>query len=88
MRGLSRTSLVEVEERFNAVAGSADLGTLSDELFAVADLLDREHGLRRALSDQARPAEQKAAAVRALLEGKVAEATIVTVEAAVSARWS
>jgi F-type H+-transporting ATPase subunit delta len=47
MRGLSRTSLAEVEERFNAVAGSADLGALSDELFAVADLLDREHGLRR-----------------------------------------
>ncbi|WP_188190624.1 F0F1 ATP synthase subunit delta [Nonomuraea sp. SYSU D8015] len=88
MRGLSRTSLAEVEERFNAVAGSADLGTLSDELFAVADLLDREHGLRRALSDQARPAEQKARAARALLGGKVSEAAIATTEAAVSARWS
>ncbi|MFI7445492.1 F0F1 ATP synthase subunit delta [Nonomuraea indica] len=88
MRGLSRSSLVEVEERFNAVAGSADLGTLSDELFAVADLLDREHGLRRALSDPARPAELKARTVRALLGGKVGEAAIATVEAAVSARWS
>jgi F-type H+-transporting ATPase subunit delta len=88
MRGLSRTSLTEVEERFNAVAASADLGTLSDELFAVTDLLDREHGLRRALSDQARPAGQKTGTVRALLEGKVSEATIATTEAAVSARWS
>lgn len=88
MRGLSRTSLAEVEERFNVVAGSADLGTLSDELFAVADLLDREHGLRRALSDQARPAEQKAATVRALLGGRVSEAATATAEAAVSARWS
>ncbi|MEU6720536.1 F0F1 ATP synthase subunit delta [Nonomuraea sp. NPDC046802] len=88
MRGLSRTSLAAVEERFNAVAGGAELGTLSDELFAVADLLDREHGLRRALSDPARPAEQKAATVRALLEGKVSASTISTVEAAVSARWS
>jgi F-type H+-transporting ATPase subunit delta len=88
MRGLSRTSLAEVEERFNVVAGSADLGTLSDELFAVADLLDREHGLRRALSDQARPAEQKAATVRALLDGRVSEAAIATAEAAVSAKWS
>ncbi|MEV4286626.1 F0F1 ATP synthase subunit delta [Nonomuraea bangladeshensis] len=88
MRGLSRTSLAEVEERFNAVAGSADLGTLSDELFAVADLLDREHGLRRALSDQARPAEVKTRTVRALLEGKVGAVTLTTVESAVAARWS
>lgn len=88
MRGLSRTSLAEVEERFNALAGSAELGTLSDELFAIADLLDREHGLRRALSDQARPAEQKAQTVRVLLEGKVSAQAIDTAAAAVSARWS
>ncbi|AQZ66228.1 ATP synthase delta chain [[Actinomadura] parvosata subsp. kistnae] len=88
MRGLSRTSLAGVEERFNAVAGSADLGALSDELFAVADLLDREHGLRRALSDPARAAEQKAGVVRSLLDGKVSAAALATAEAAVSARWS
>ncbi|MEV5326133.1 F0F1 ATP synthase subunit delta [Nonomuraea fastidiosa] len=88
MRGLSRASLVEVEERFNSVAGSADLGALSDELFAIADLLDREHGLRRALSDPARPAEQKAGVLRSLLQGKVGEAALATAEAAVSARWS
>ncbi|MFI9553299.1 F0F1 ATP synthase subunit delta [Nonomuraea endophytica] len=88
MRGLSRTSLAEVEERFNAAAGSADLGALSDELFAVADLLDREHGLRRALSDPARPAGQKAETLRSLLQGKVSDATLSTVEAAVAARWS
>ncbi|MGW4792546.1 F0F1 ATP synthase subunit delta [Nonomuraea sp. NPDC004297] len=88
MRGLSRTSLAEVEERFNAVAGSADLGTLSDELFAVADLLDREHGLRRALSDPARAAEQKTGVVGSLLGGKVGAATQATTESAVSAKWS
>lgn len=88
MRGLSRASLGEVEERFNAAAGSADLGALSDELFAVADLLDREHGLRRALSDPSRAAAQKAETVRALLQGKVSEAALVTTEAAVAAKWS
>ncbi|GAA2289264.1 F0F1 ATP synthase subunit delta [Nonomuraea roseoviolacea subsp. roseoviolacea] len=88
MRGLSRSSLAEVEERFNAVAGSADLGALSDELFAIADLLDREHGLRRALSDPSRSAEAKAGTVRALLAGKVGEAALATTEAAASARWS
>ncbi|GAA3116285.1 F0F1 ATP synthase subunit delta [Planomonospora alba] len=88
MRGLSRTALAEVEERFNAVAGSADLGTLADELFAVADLLDREHGLRRTLSDAARPAEQKAQIIRVLLEGKVGTAALETAVAAVSAKWA
>ncbi|GAA3660071.1 F0F1 ATP synthase subunit delta [Nonomuraea antimicrobica] len=88
MRGLSRASLADVEERFNAVAGGADLGTLSDELFAVADLLDREHGLRRALSDPARVPEQKSAVVGSLLDGKVGTAAIATAEAAVSAKWS
>ncbi|MFF4411069.1 F0F1 ATP synthase subunit delta [Streptosporangium sp. NPDC001559] len=88
MRGLSRASLAEVEERFNAVAGSADLGQLADELFAVADLFDREHGLRRYMSDPARPASQKAQAVRVLLEGKVSGAALETVIQAVSVRWS
>ncbi|MFD0883530.1 F0F1 ATP synthase subunit delta [Streptosporangium algeriense] len=88
MRGLSRASLAEVEERFNAVAGSADLGSLADELFAVADLFDREHGLRRYMSDPARPASQKAQAVRVLLEGKVSGAALETVTQAVSVRWS
>ncbi len=88
MRGLSRASLAEVEERFNSVAGSADLGTLADELSAVADLFDREHGLRRGFSDASRPAEQKAQAVRALLAGKVSEPALETTVAAVEAKWS
>ncbi|MFI7616820.1 F0F1 ATP synthase subunit delta [Nonomuraea terrae] len=88
MRGLSRSSLVEVEERFNAVAGTADLGTLCDELFAIADLLDREHSLRRALSDPAKPAELRARTMRALLSGKVSEAAVATAEAAAAAKWS
>ncbi|MBB2909933.1 F-type H+-transporting ATPase subunit delta [Streptosporangium becharense] len=88
MKGLSRASLAEVEERFNAVAGSADLGTLADELFAIADLLDREHGLRRSLSDPARPAGQKAQVVQVLLEGKVSVAALETAVAAVSAKWT
>ncbi|MEZ0073950.1 F0F1 ATP synthase subunit delta [Planotetraspora sp. GP83] len=88
MRGLSRTALAEVEERFNAVAASADLGTLAEELFAVADLFDREHGLRRGLSDPARPAEQKEQTIRALLQGKVSETALEITVAAVRAKWS
>lgn len=88
MRGLSRTARAEVEERFNAVAASADLGALAEELFAVADLFDREHGLRRNLSDPARPAEQKAETIRALLSGRISETALEVAVAAVRARWS
>ncbi|WP_248964341.1 F0F1 ATP synthase subunit delta [Sphaerisporangium perillae] len=88
MRGLSRSSFAAVEERFNAVAATADLGRLAEDLFAVAVLLDREHGLRRNLGDPARPAEQKADVVRSLLDGKISDAALETVIAAVSAKWS
>lgn len=88
MRGLSGTSLAGVEERFNAVAGTAELGVLAEDLDSVASLLDREHGLRRALSDPARPAEQKTQAVNGLLQGKICDAALETVLAAVVAKWS
>jgi F-type H+-transporting ATPase subunit delta len=89
MRGVSRASLAEVEERFNLAAGSAaEFGTLAEELFAVADLFDREHGLRRTLSDATRPAAQKEQAIRVLLEGKVSAAALETAAAAVAAKWS
>jgi F-type H+-transporting ATPase subunit delta len=88
MRGLSRSSLAAVEERFNAVAGSADLGRLAEDLYAITDLLDREHGLRRALSDPSRPAAQKGQVVRGLLDGKVGEAALETAAAAAEGKWS
>ncbi|GAA0367620.1 F0F1 ATP synthase subunit delta [Microbispora corallina] len=88
MRGLSRTAMSEVEQRFNAVAASADLGTLADDLFAVADLLDREHGLRRGLSDPARPADQKEQVLRGLLDGRISAAAIEIAATAVRATWS
>ncbi|MEU8267738.1 F0F1 ATP synthase subunit delta [Sphaerisporangium sp. NPDC049002] len=88
MRGLSRTSFGAVEERFNAVAATADLGRLAEDLHGVAVLLDREHGLRRNLADPARSAEQKAEVLRSLLGGKISDAALETVVAAVSAKWS
>lgn len=88
MRGLSRSSFAAVEERFNAVAASADFGSLAEDLNAVADLFDREHGLRRSLSDPARPAAQKAEVARTLLTGKIGAAALETTVAAVEAKWS
>jgi F-type H+-transporting ATPase subunit delta len=69
-----------------AAAGQA--ATVGDELFSVLHLLDREHGLRRALADPARPADEKGAIVVALLHGKISEAAEALVAATVRARWA
>src|SRR6266545_1642248 len=88
MRGVSRASLAEAKERLDALLPSAASATLGDELFAVLHLLDREHGLRRALSDPAQSAELKAAAARDLLRGSLTPATLGLIEDVIGLRWS
>jgi F-type H+-transporting ATPase subunit delta len=92
VRGASRASLAELTERLRQVLAGPQArdqaASAADGLFAVVQLFDREHGLRRALSDPAKPAGEKAAVAEALLTGKVpAEAVTLTSEAA-SRRWS
>ena len=67
-------------------AGRAE--TVGDELFSVLHLLDTEHGLRRALADPARPADEKGAIVVALLHGKISEPAEELVAATVRAPWA
>ena len=62
--------------------------TVGDELFAVLHLLDREHGLRRALSDPSKPADEKGAIAIALLHGKVTPVTEELVAATVRSPWA
>jgi F-type H+-transporting ATPase subunit delta len=89
MRGASGASLAEAGDRLSAVAiTKATADTMGDELFAVARLLDSEHGLRRTLTDPARPAAAKAGLVRSLLGGKVSAETLDLVAGLASARWS
>jgi len=77
-----------------AAAGAAASGamglaaTVGDELFSVLHLLDREHALRRALSDPSKPADEKGAIAVALLHGKVTPATEELAAAAVRAHWA
>ncbi len=100
MRGISRASLAELKEQLaaalpetaaaggaatSAARSAADLGA---ELFAVVHLLDREHGLRRALSDPGKQPAEKAAVATALLQGKISPATVDLTAAAVRMRWS
>ncbi|PRY01789.1 F0F1 ATP synthase subunit delta [Allonocardiopsis opalescens] len=88
MRGVSRTSLAEVTDRFNTVARDADAASLGGELFDVVALLDREHSLRRVLADPSVEADRKSRFAADLLEGKVSPTAALLVDDVVRARWS
>jgi len=90
MRGSSLASLEAVRNRFEPVlvAAGKEAATLGGELFAVVDALDSTGSLRRALTDPARDAADKARLVTDLLGGKVDERTVAVVADAAGSRWS
>ncbi|GAB2849728.1 F0F1 ATP synthase subunit delta [Actinocorallia aurea] len=85
---VTRAALAEVDERFPAILASADAGVLGAELFEILHLLDREHGLRRTLSDPSASAEAKAGLFGSLLDGKVSTAAATLAGEIVRRRWS
>jgi F-type H+-transporting ATPase subunit delta len=66
----------------------SSLSTASDDLFATADLLTHEVGLRRALADPGVAGETRRALLDRLLSGQLGEIAMEVLRAAVSARWS
>src|ERR1700729_3503459 len=89
MRGISRASLAEVEERLAPLTASAQAATtLGDELFSVAGVLATQPALRRALSDPSRSAQARSDLATAVLSGKVGDETAGLVAAVAAARWS
>jgi F-type H+-transporting ATPase subunit delta len=89
MRGASRGSFIMAREQLTAALGGRSAAAkLGDELFAVAHLLDREPGLRRALTDATSPAEARSGLARQLLDGRVSAATRDLVVGMVDSRWS
>jgi F-type H+-transporting ATPase subunit delta len=91
MRGTSRASLVAAKERLAAaLAGgaTAQANEVGAELFAVVAVLDREPGLRRALSDPSRDSEARSGLAGALLAAKISQTTLEQVTGLVAARWS
>jgi F-type H+-transporting ATPase subunit delta len=90
LRGASRTAVSTAQDEL-AAAVAADPGaaaSLSEELFAVAGLLDGETALRRALADATSPVNARTGLVRGLLGGRVSRVTLDLVANMVSARWS
>ncbi|MGC4995234.1 MULTISPECIES: F0F1 ATP synthase subunit delta [unclassified Streptomyces] len=90
MNGASREALAAARERLDVATDSTsvDAAQLADELAAVTALLDREAGLRRALTDPAQPAEAKAELVRRLIGSQVGGPAADLVAGMVRSRWS
>lgn len=88
MRGTSRESLAQATERIESLLSGPDAERLGEELLSVARLLDRSAGLRRALTDPSRGADDKAALVQRLLGGQSSEATLDVVSGLARGRWS
>lgn len=90
LHAASREALSFAETRLDEVLGDAgaDPSAVGEELFSVVDLLTREIGLRRAVSDGSSDPEARKRLVRTLLNGKVSDPTLNVLDAVVGSRWS
>ena len=89
MRGASRASFVMAREQLTAaLADRADPAVLGEELFAVTHLLDREPGVRRALTDVTSRTAARSGLARRLLDGRVSGPAVDLVSGMADSRWS
>jgi ATP synthase F0 subunit b/ATP synthase F1 delta subunit len=91
MRSASRHALGSLSDRFGTIAKNLDnnaLSTLSSELVAVAKMLNSEIVVTRYLTVPAEDAAPRVRLIERLVSGKVSNATLDVLRAAVSERWS
>jgi F-type H+-transporting ATPase subunit delta len=88
MQGASRESFAAARAQLDGLTDAAALATASDEIMAVAALLNAEPRLRRAVSDPARSGEQRAALLSGLVQGKIGATAHDLLVTLVGGRWS
>jgi F-type H+-transporting ATPase subunit delta len=91
LQSASRESLSVAMARLDDhvdATGASELGRLADDLFAVLGLLEREHGLRRALADPSTPGAARSGLADRLLSSKVGRPALDLVSDLVTSRWS
>jgi len=91
MTGPARESYAAALERLESLLTGerpVPLAGVGDEILSFARLLAREPRLRRALSDPARSGEERAALLRSIVDGKVAEDTETLLAILAAGRWS
>jgi F-type H+-transporting ATPase subunit delta len=76
------------EQLTAALADRADPAALGEELFAVTHLLDREPGVRRALTDVTSPVAARSGLAQRLLDGRVSAPTVDLVTGMADSHWS
>ena len=89
--GRSRQSLVAARASLDAAVKGADAvsaSTLGSELFFIADVLDTNIAVRRALTDTSRDAQSKDAFISELFGKKVGAQGLTIVKAISVMRWS
>ena len=87
MAGVSTESLSKVEAALDANASLNPLH-LASELFAVVDVIDRDGGLRRGLTDTSRVEAARQNIASTVFGSKVSSQTLSILTVAVSQRWS
>ena len=88
MRGVSRESIQGATDRLDDTLRQGDSGTLGQELFDLADVLDSSAQLRRALTDANVDGAAKAGLVRTLFADQVSERALNLLSDLVRSRWS
>lgn len=91
MRAASREAAVAVSKAFSAASDGAtadQLNASAEEIAQVVELLEREHVLRKRLSEVADDDSHKLKLARDLFEGRVSPLTFTAIETAVKGRWS
>jgi F-type H+-transporting ATPase subunit delta len=91
MQGHSRASVAAGQERLETLLTSRSAppaAALADDLFAVTALLAGNPGLRRALSDTARPASDRAGLAARIFDGRISSDALDLVSGLVRDIWS
>ena len=89
MHGASSDSLHALTEALGkAVEGGADAARIGEDLFAVADVLRREPGLRRVATDLSVTSEAKSGLLRGIFGEQLDPASADLVAAAAGRRWA
>lgn len=88
LRGASADSLDKLRsDLVDSVSGKA-AAAVGDELFVVAQMFRREGALRRLATDASQQVRARQALVADVLTGRVGDATVSLVSAAVAERWT
>ena len=87
-RGSLRDALARFEEQAGALPASAGSSELSEGLYAVAGLLDREPSLRRALTDPASTPASRRSLVQNLFGAQLAALPLQALSDLVASPWS